>query len=117
MTIKERAEEECVILWSADRPVDRNDPDAAETAIEITLPCTFSDKARDVWDYLDGAAFLYIYKGRLVVTDESLELTEAGDGSRGNPYGCPRWTEDSFEELEKDMEAAYDELKSEGCIR
>ena len=116
MTLKERIESDCMILWSLERPVDRNDPEAADTAVEITLPATFSDNAKAVWDYLEGAAYLYVYKGRLVVTDESLELTAAGDGSRANPYGCPRWTVNTFEELEQELEKTYEDLKDEGWL-
>ena len=102
--------------YFGEQPVDRNDPESAKYALGLTLPEGFSDKAWACWDYFDGAAFIYGYKGRLVVTDEALELSEAGDGSRGNPYGGPRWTVDSWEELEQILEEVYDELKEEGII-
>lgn len=104
------------VTFCGEKPIDRNDPDAAADAIELTIPGCFSGKAKACWNYFDGAAFAYEYKGRLVVTDEALELTEAGDGSRENPYGTPRWTLDSWEELEKILEELYDELKEEGCL-
>ena len=40
------------------------------------------------------------HKGRLVMTDESGALEEQGDGTPGNPWGCPLWVGDSFAELE-----------------
>ena len=104
------------ITFCGERPIDRNDPDAAEDAIELTLPEGFSEKAKACWDYFDGAAFIYEYKDRLVVTDEALELTEFGDGSREAPYGAPRWVLDSWEELEKILEEVYDELKEEDIL-
>ena len=99
-----------------EQPVDRNDPKAAKFALGLTLPEGFSDKAKACWDYFDGAAFIFGYKGRLVVTDEALELTVAGDGSRENPYGGPRWICDSWEELEEILEEVYDELKEDGIL-
>ena len=58
--------------------IDRNDPQAAVTAIELRFPGTFSHKAwRVIW-YMEGAMFLYAYKGKFIVTDESLELTAYG---------------------------------------
>ena len=101
------------VTFCGEYPVDRNDPDAAEDAIELTLPEGLSEKAKACWDYFDGAAFAYEYKGRLVITDEALELTEAGDRSMGNPWGAPRWTVDSWEELEQILEEVYDELKED----
>ena len=102
--------------YFGEQPVDRNDPKGARMALGLTLPEGFSDKAWACWDYFDGSAFLYGYKGRLVVTDEALELTAAGDGTRENPYGGPRWVCDSWEELEQILEEVYDELKEEEII-
>ena len=62
-------------------PIDRNDPDSEGSAIEYSLPMRFSNKAQACWKYFSGAAYLFEYKGRLVMTDESLYLTEHGDGS------------------------------------
>ena len=61
--------------------IDRNDPQAAVTAIELRFPATFSHKAWRVIRYMEGAMFLYAYKGKFIATDESLELTACGDGS------------------------------------
>ena len=55
--------------------IDRNDPQAAVTAIELRFPGTFSHKAWRVIRYMEGAMFLYAYKGKFIATDESLELT------------------------------------------
>ncbi|OLR55056.1 hypothetical protein BHK98_02620 [Hornefia porci] len=104
------------ITFCGEYPIDKNDPAAAKEAIELTLPEGFSKKAKECWDYFDGAAFIFEYKGRLVITDEAVELTEAGDGSRTNPWGAPRWIVDSWEELEQILEETYDELKEEEII-
>ena len=90
---------------------DRNDPAAAAGAIGLTLPASFSRAARYAWEYLDGAAFAFEYKGRLVITDESLDLTEAGDGSRENPIGGPRAIFDSWAEAEAWLEEIWARLQ------
>ena len=104
------------ITFCGEHPIDRNNPEQAATAIELTLPTGLSAKAWKCWDYFDGTAFAYEYQGRLVVTDEALELTEYGDGSREAPFGAPRWVCDSWEELEQILEETYDDLKEDGCI-
>ena len=98
------------------QPEDANDPEGAAGAIELTLPECFSEKAWALWEYLDDTAFLYEYKGRLVMTDESLELTAHGDGSRRAPLGGPRFVCESWEELEAALEAAYDDLREEDLL-
>lgn len=94
-------------------PVDMNDRDSERSAIELSLPEGFSEKAWACWNYFDGTAFLYEYKGRLVMTDESLYLTEHGDGSRQAPWGAPRGIFDSWEEVEAWLEAVYDDLEDD----
>ena len=83
-------------------PVDNNDVGNETTAIEYELPDNFSEKAKKFWEYLEGAAFIYEYEGRLVITDESLELTEYENGA-------PRWVFNSWEELEEMLEMCYDD--------
>ena len=102
--------------YCGEDPIDMNDPEGAATAIELTLPTGFSEKAQACWDYFDGTAFLYEYKGRLVVTDESLYLTAHGNGTVEAPLGFPRWECGSWEELERILEATYDELSEDGMI-
>ena len=104
------------VTFCGEHPIDRNNPEQAATAIELTLPTGLSAKAWKCWDYFDGTAFAYEYQGRLVVTDEALELTEYGDGSHEAPFGAPRWVCDSWEELEQILEETYDDLKEDGCI-
>lgn len=104
------------LTWCGDNPVDMNDRGHEHTAVELSLPTGLSEKAHACWDYFDGTAFAYEYKGRLVVTDESLYLTEHGDGTREAPFGFTRWEVESWEELEKALEATYDELKEYGEI-
>ena len=53
-------------------PIDRNDPASENTATEYALPTGFSDKAKACWDYFEGAAYLFSYKGSLVMTKEGL---------------------------------------------
>lgn len=97
-------------------PFDGNDPDAASTAVELQIPETFSNRAKRVIRYFDATAFLYQYKGRFVLTDESLYLTSFGDGSPAAPIGFPRWTGDSLEELESWLEDLADEFDQDGEI-
>lgn len=109
------------ILGNGPFAVDRNDPAAASSAIELSLPEGFSSKAWAAWEYFDGSApagtaFLFIYKNQLVVTDESLYLTEHGNGTAEAPLGFPRFVGDSWEELESWLEAVYDEIKEQGWL-
>ena len=103
-------------IESEERPVDMNDPESASNAICLSLPETFSEEAKEAWEYFGETAFLYEYKGRLVVTDESLYLTEYGDGTLEAPLGFPRVECDSWEELEKYLKTVYCELKKETMI-
>ncbi|MDE5936375.1 MAG: hypothetical protein K2G83_03105 [Ruminococcus sp.] len=98
------------------RPLDMNDHENERSAVELALPDGFSDKAKDCWEYFRGTAFIFEYKDRLVVTDESLYLTEHGDGSHGSPIGEPRWECDSWDELEQILEETYDDLAEDGLI-
>ena len=104
------------ITFCGERPIDRQNPEQAATAVELTLPTGLSEKAWKCWDYFDGTAFAYEYQGKLVVTDESLELTEFGDGSHEAPFGAPRWVCDSWEELEAALEATYDDLEEDDLL-
>lgn len=100
-------------IITGDTPVDMNDVGNESTAIEYMLPDNFSEKAKKFWIYLEGAAFIFEYEGRLVITDESLYLTEHGDGSPDAPIGAPRWVLDSWEELEEELEKCYDEYNED----
>ncbi len=103
-------------IYSDLQPIDKNDPESAATAIEYGLPTGFSDKAKACWDYFEGAAFLFEYKGRLVMTDESLYLTEHGDGSHEAPFGAPRGEFETWEEVEEWLEAVYDDLEADDLL-
>lgn len=96
--------------------VDRNDPKAEITAIELRFPPTFCERAWKVIHYFEGTMFLFAYKGKFVVTDESLDLTEAGDGTPGAPYGAPRWTGESMKDLEEWLLSIADEYDAAGDI-
>ena len=95
---------------------DRNDPDSQDTAIELEFPKTFSKKAWRVIRYFEGSMYLYSYKGKFVATDESLELTEYGDGSHEAPYGAPRFVCDTLNELEVILEDLADFYDASGDI-
>lgn len=96
--------------------IDMNDPASQGEAVEYALPEGFSDKAKACWRYFDGSAFLFAYKGRLVMTDESLYLTEHGDGTSEAPFGAPRAEFDAWDEVEAWLEAVYDELLEDGLV-
>ena len=96
--------------------IDMNDPKAAATAVEIRFPDTFSDKAWRVINHLDSTAFLFVYKGRFVVTDESLYLTAHGDGTGDAPFGFPRCECNSLDAVESWLEAVADEYDRDGSI-
>ena len=69
-------------------PIDRQNPERAATAIELTLPAGLSEKAQKCWDYFDGTAFAYEYQEKLVVTDESaLRSTQMGVRQLGRAGG------------------------------
>lgn len=88
--------------------IDRNDPEHEREAVELSLPAGFSEKAHACWDYFEGAAFLFEYKDRLVMTDESLYLTDHGDGYN-EPLGYPRGVFETWDEVETWLEEVYDE--------
>lgn len=96
--------------------IDRNDPLGAATAIELQFPKTFSKKAWRVIRYFEGAMYLYSYRGKFVATDESLELTEYGDGSNEAPYGAPRFVCDTLNEMEVILEDLADLYDASGDI-
>ena len=81
-------------------PVDKNNPENELTAIYYSVPTEFSPKAKAVMDYLDDTAWIFEYKGKLVMTDEGLYLTDFGDG-RIKAWGGPRAEFDSWEEMEE----------------
>ena len=103
-------------IYTDQHPIDRNDQKNADSAIEYSLPASFSGKAKACWEYFSGTAYLFEYKGRLVMTDESLYLTEHGDGSHEAPFGAPRGEFDSWEEVEEWLKAVYDDLLEDGAI-
>jgi len=102
--------------FCADPPVDMNDRLGALTAIELHYPETFSKKAWKVIRYMEGAMYLYFYKGKYVATDESLWLTDYGEIGKSGPIGGPRWTGDSLEEFEQWLEELADYYEAEGDI-
>ena len=98
------------------RAIDRDDPQASKNAIEYELPTGFSEKAKRFWEYLEGTAFIFSYKGRLVVTDESLALTDGGDGTWENPIRCIRGSFKNWKALERWLEAECDAAEADGWL-
>ena len=70
------------------------------TTFALELPRNMRPMARAAFKALDGDGCLFEHKGRLVMTDESGDLEEQGDGNPGTPWCGPRWVGDSFAELE-----------------
>ena len=114
--MKDFYREDSWMTFEAGQPIDRNDPEGAKNAIGLTLPEGFSEKAKACWEYFDDTAFLFLYKDRLVVTDESLYLTEWGDGSPEAPWGFHRFEGDTWEELDAWLEETYYCLEEDGLI-
>lgn len=103
-------------IYSDLQPIGMNDRASESTAIEYSLPRSFSGKAKACWQYFSGAAFLFEYKGKLVITDESLYLKEHGDGSHEAPFVAPRGEFDTWEEVEAWLEAVYDDLEGDDLL-
>ena len=97
-------------------PVDKNDPKNSLTAIYYSVPTGFSPKAKAVMDYLDDTAWIFEYKGKLVMTDEGLCLTDYGNGTIEAPYDGPRAEFDSWEEMEEWLELTYQDLVDDEII-
>ena len=89
-------------------PIDHNDPMSEDSALALAFPHELSDNAWRMLNYLDDTAWLFAYKGMLVVTDESLELTESGDGTPGHPMGGPQWVGATFDMLEAWLEEQFE---------
>ena len=105
---------------SALKPVDHNDPHGAEKALQILIPVGFNDRAHAVLKYLVDTATFFYYKEQLVLTDESLALTdyEGPDIYERAPEKyiiCvgPRWTGNTMQELEDFLIACADILDKE----
>lgn len=108
--------EEHTDITSGETPNDVVCPEDACTAIEYLLPDNFSEKAKKHFnEYYSGSAYIFEYKGKLVVTDEGLDLTEGGDGFEV-PYCAPRWVCDSWKEVEAALEQSYDDLLESGLL-
>ena len=105
-----------VKVLSGVEAIDRNDPESAKLAVEFSVPTGFSREAKACMEYFNGTAFIFAYKDKLVLTDESCELTVFGDGSHDAPLGGPRWIADSWEQMEKTLELNYRVLVEAGVI-
>ena len=86
--------------------IDRNDPESAKSAIEYAVPDGFCEEAKAMMKELEGTAFIFAYKGKLVLTDETLSLTAyENDKPR---IVCPDW-----DDLECWLTASYEDFLSE----
>lgn len=89
-------------------PIDRNHPEDSKQAVEVPWPTGLSKRGEKVLRYFDGAAFLFKYKGEYIITDESGDLTEAGDGVN-EPWGGPRFSSRNY----KDVKTWIEEIGQE----
>ena len=99
--------------------IDMNDPVAALSAECIAWPDSFSEKAKETLRYFDAfsefsTAFLFRYKGKLVITDESLYLTNHGTGEPGSPLGGPRAEFDTMAQVEAWLVDVHSDLEVDG---
>ena len=100
-------------------PIDMNDPVSVYTAEHIEWPATFSKNANESLRYFDAfsefsTAYLFRYKGKLVITDESLYLTNHGTGEPGSPLGGPRAEFDTMAQVEAWLEDVHSDLEVDG---
>ena len=101
-------------------PIDKWDQLSAEMEAEhIAWPETLSDKAKETLRYFDAdteysTIFLFRYKERLVITDESQWLTTWGNGTAAAPFGCPRAELKTMQEVEAWLELVHDDLVEDG---
>lgn len=95
------------------RPVDVNNMDGQRgaTAAPVDWPEGLSRKATQALLYLDGAAFLFLYRGDYIITDESGLLTETG---KDYCYGGPRAEFRSLNEIGPWLEELARELEDFG---
>lgn len=103
-------------MYANSFPVDRNNLDgqSGASAVPAEWP-ELSWKATQGLAYLDpepetGTAFLFRYRGQFVITDESGDLTDCGDGSHESPFGGPRLVADSESEIQNFFEAVWSDL-------
>lgn len=94
---------------SDDFPNDAENSNDSEAAEEVAWPEGMSQRAMMVLEYFEGTMYLFRYKGKYVITDESGALEESGDGSTGKPIEGPRAIFDSTEEIEPWLESIADE--------
>lgn len=82
-------------------PIDKNNLDGVmgATAVPLEFPEGLSKKAEAGLAYLEGAAFLFQYQGRYIVTDESGWLTAYGTGRKDDPAGFPQAEFESLSEI------------------
>ena len=93
--------------------IDKQNLDGAygATAVAMDWPEDLSEKAKEALGYLDDTAYLFHYLGKYIITDESLWLTEFGNGTMDSPYGFPRAEFSSLEEVGPWLESVADELE------
>lgn len=92
-------------------PIDKNNLDGkmGATAVPMDWPERLSDKARAALEYLDGAAYLFSYQNRYIVTDESGWLTAYGTGEMDDPMGFPQAEFDFLDEIGPWLELVADD--------
>ena len=95
------------------QPVDYSNLDGeyGKSAIALPWPDNLSKKAWKAVDYFDDTAFLFLYRGKFVITDEALDLTEHGDGKE-EPYGGPRAVFERWAEIGPWLEEVADDIEN-----
>lgn len=101
------------------KAIDKNNLDGqyGATAVEIPWPKGLSEKARKTLAYFDVgderwcAAYLFFYRGKYIITDESGWLTDFGTGKMDDPIGFPRNEFDRISEIEPWLETTWGDVK------
>lgn len=84
-----------------DSPICNSDPALAASAVEVDLR-GLAPRAQAVWNYLEGAAYLYWTPARgYICTDEALD------------FDCPRWEGEDLRDFLTWLDAQYDAIFEE----
>lgn len=95
-------------------PIDLNDRVSEHKAIQLALPEYFHHKAKVCWKYFSSSAAIFAYKGKIVVTDETLILSFYHGIIDGREIWTDvRWTCDEWSDLEQILDERYNEFDEE----
>lgn len=99
-------------------PIDRNHPEDSELAVDVSWPTGLTERGKRVIKYFENSAFLYYYKGNFVITDESGDLTDSGDGE-ASPLGGPRMTSPNYSDVKlwiEEIGQEFDDAEAAGEV-